>query len=501
MFNLNEKQYKKLRNKYSLIPLCREYMVDTETPASLFLKIKKSRNNIFLLESIEGLKGLSRYSIIGVDFSHAIEFSSGTFCIEEKGGNKHITQTREPLKSLKEFMDNISVYKDSSLSHFVGGAVGYLSYDLVNYFESIPLPQASPKYPEMLFYLTETIVVFDHFLNIMKIISTASRGSPEASYEASADNIQRLEDIIFNTRNISNGKNIISADRAPKVEGFESNFTRNNFISSVKKAKKYITSGDTFQIVLSQKFSINTDIDPFSIYRGLRTTNPSPYMYFLDFGEFKIIGSSPEPLIKIKDGHVLTCPIAGTRKRGENDEEDKALVEDLLADKKEKAEHNMLVDLARNDLGRVCSYGSVKLKSYMDIEKYSHVIHLVSRVEGKLSKDRSIYDALMSVFPAGTLTGAPKVRAMQIISELEPERRGPYGGAVGYFGYDGSLDSCITIRTAIMNSNKIYIQAGAGIVFDSVAEHEYQETINKANALFKAITLAKGGENVTRNNR
>ncbi len=491
MFNLNKKQYKKLRASYNLVPLYREYMVDTETPATLFLKIKKGKKDIFLLESIKSLKGLSRYSIIGTDFSHKVEFSRGIFSIKDKSGKLFLSETRHPLKSLEKFMGRFSIYKDINLPHFIGGAVGYLSYDLVNYFENISLPVKKSEFPEIMLYLTETIVVFDHFLNVMKIISTSNKKNADEAYKDSIENIMDLENIVFNTKNISNGKNIIRSKESIDLKNFKTNFSQQGFVQSVKEAKKYISKGDAFQIVLSQKFNTDIKVNPFKLYRSLRTTNPSPYMYFLNFGKFKIIGSSPEPLVKISNGKVLTCPIAGTRKRGKDNSEDELLIKDLTEDDKEKAEHNMLVDLARNDLGKVCSYGSVKLKSYMDIEKYSHVIHLVSRVEGKLSKGKSIYDALRSVFPAGTLSGAPKVRAMEIISELEPERRGPYGGAVGYFGYDGSLDSCITIRTAIINGKKISIQAGAGIVFDSIAENEYQETINKANAIFKALELAK----------
>ncbi|MCL5073595.1 MAG: anthranilate synthase component I family protein, partial [Actinobacteria bacterium] len=265
--------------------------------------------------------------------------------------------------------------------------------------------------------------------------------------------------------------------------------SKQKFLEAVRKAKKHIIDGEAFQIVLSQRFSINSPSNPFNVYRALRTTNPSPYMYYINFGKFKIIGSSPEPLIKINGRKILTCPIAGTKKRGIGSKEEKFLVNSLLNDEKEIAEHNMLVDLSRNDLGRVCKFESIKIKKYMSVEKYSHVIHLVSRIEGTLDKKSTIYDALKSTFPAGTLTGAPKIRAMQIISELEPDCRGPYGGVVGYFGYDGSLDTCITIRTAIIKDDKAYIQAGAGIVYDSVPENEWNETLNKAGALFKAIKL------------
>ena len=339
-------------------------------------------------------------------------------------------------------------------------------------------------------YLTDVVIVFDHFLNRMKIISTVKiEKDTDKAYFQSIQKIEEIESKIFSSSKNGNGDNFhYQADNTKKFD-IKSNFSKQKFLEAVGKAKKYIIDGEAFQIVLSQRFSIDSLSNPFNIYRALRTTNPSPYMYYINFGKFKIIGSSPEPLIKINGRKILTCPIAGTKKRGASPKEERFLVSSLLNDRKEMAEHNMLVDLSRNDLGRVCKFGSIKIKKYMSVEKYSHVIHLVSRIEGTLDKKSTIYDALKSTFPAGTLTGAPKIRAMQIISELEPDCRGPYGGVVGYFGYDGSLDTCITIRTAIIKDGKAYIQAGAGIVYDSVPENEWNETLNKAGALFKAIKL------------
>ena len=388
------------------------------------------------------------------------------------------------------------LYKNPELDHFVGGAVGYLSYDLVKYFDQIPVCENKLLIPEIMLYLTDLAVVFDHLLNRMKIISTVkieSNVSAGKTYDISVEKIKDLENKILGTgrNNLKSSFASSAVGKSPEVFSLNSNFKKEKFLEAVEQAKKYITEGETFQIVLSQRFYTDKFSDPFSIYRGLRTINPSPYMYFFNFGRVKIIGASPEPLIKINGRKILTCPIAGTRRRGQTIKEDRDLANDLLNDKKEKAEHNMLVDLSRNDLGRVCRYGSVRVKKYMNVEKYSHVMHLVSRVEGTLNKENSIYDAFKSVFPAGTLSGAPKIRAMQIISELEPDSRGPYGGAVGYFGYDGNLDSCITIRTAIIKDGMAYIQAGAGIVYDSRPEDEFSETVNKAAALFKAIGLFK----------
>jgi anthranilate synthase component 1 len=416
-----------------------------------------------------------------------------------------------------------------------------MSYDLVKYFENIDIPPAGTGFPEMMLYLTDCIIVFDHLLNTVNIIATVKNDSSDMdckkAYRLSCEKIMQIENIIFkpfrhgtnhennirynlmqqshtggNTDGIlfeNNGtipqlKNLSKSIFQDAPDGIfqnsnlslTSNFTMGSFTEAVNRAKRYINEGEVFQLVLSQRFEVGNfsgQIDAFSIYRILRNLNPSPYMYYLSFNDFKIIGSSPEPLIKVTGRKIITCPIAGTRKRGRNEGEDKKIITSLLSDDKEKAEHNMLVDLSRNDLGRVCRYGSVKVKRYMKVEKYSHVVHLVSRVEGLLKKEETIFNALKSTFPAGTLTGAPKIRAMQLISGLEPVRRGPYGGIIGYFGYDSSLDCCITIRTALAKDNKVYIQAGAGIVYDSVAENEYLETLNKAKALLYAVI--RGGQN------
>ena len=403
-------------------------------------------------------------------------------------------KTKSPLEELEKVINEYRLYKNPELNHFVGGAVGYLSYDLVKYFENIKLTKNKLSLPEIMLNLTDLVIVFDHFLNRMKIISTVkiekdTEKDADKAYFQSIQKIEEIESKIFSGNKNGNSDNFpYHADNTKKFD-IKSNFSKQKFLEAVRKAKKYIIDGEAFQIVLSQRFSVDSLSNPFNIYRALRTTNPSPYMYYINFGKFKIIGSSPEPLIKINGRKILTCPIAGTKKRGASPKEERFLVSSLLNDEKEMAEHNMLVDLSRNDLGRVCKFGSIKIKKYMSVEKYSHVIHLVSRIEGTLDKKSTIYDALKSTFPAGTLTGAPKIRAMQIISELEPDCRGPYGGVVGYFGYDGSLDTCITIRTAIIKDGKAYIQAGAGIVYDSVPENEWNETLNKAGALFKAIKL------------
>lgn len=507
-----KKEYIEKAENYNLIPVFKEFMVDTETPVSIFIKAGGLETKSFLLESIEGSKNIARYSFIGVGYNSIINFSEGNLIFESKNNKTVNIKTNAPLTEIQNILNSFCFYKNPELEHFTGGVVGYLSYDLVRYFENIPLPPKYVHFPEIALFLTDLIIVFDHILNRMKIISTVKISedlSPEKAYFLSVKKIKEVEEKIYkcqiancNNSNFknSNYNNFYSPNINLKHTNFKnskeklnikSNFKKEKFIESVERIKNYIIDGDVFQVVLSQRFFTSYSSNPFNIYRALRTVNPSPYMYYINFGDFKIIGSSPEPLIKINNRKVLTYPIAGTRKRGINEKEDRFLINNLLNDEKEKAEHNMLVDLARNDLGRVCRFGSVKITKYMYVEKYSHVIHLVSRIEGILDKNKTIYDALKSAFPAGTLTGAPKVRAMQIISELEPDRRGPYGGVVGYIGYDGNLDTCITIRTAIVKDNLVYIQSGAGIVYDSIPENECDETINKASALFKSIELIK----------
>ncbi len=489
----DKNKYLELAGQYNLIPVYKEYMADTETPTSIFLKGCGLDKKGFLLESIEGSKNLARYSFIGIGFSSSAVLEGGVFSFRQDKGASRKKRTATPLAEIEKIMDGYKLYQDPGLDHFIGGAVGYLSYDLVKYFESIPLPGNGTMLPEMFLYFTDLVVVFDHLMNRLKIISTIKSGdgvSPDKAYDLSVKRILELEKKIA-TNTVSSLVNGLGGKEPEDGPDFRSNFSTEDFKKAVENAKTSIVNGDAFQIVLSQRFVMDDCRDPINIYRGLRSINPSPYMYFFNFGNFNMIGASPEPLVKINGNKILTCPVAGTRKRGENDAEEAMIVESLLNDEKEIAEHNMLVDLARNDLGRVCKYGSIKLKEYMNVEKYSHVMHLVSRVEGELKENSTIYDALRSVFPAGTLSGAPKIKAMQIISKLEPDRRGPYGGAVGYFGYDGNLDSCITIRTAIVKDGKVYVQAGAGIVYDSVPENEYQETLNKAAALFKAVKLIK----------
>lgn len=496
MYLPSQKEFIERSKEYNLIPVYREYMVDTETPTSIFIKAGGLEKEMFLLESVEGEKTISRYSIIGISHNATLKFKDKVFTLENKGGEETKIITGDPLAEIEKVMKDYRIYKDPNLNHFTGGAVGYLGYDLVHYFENIPLPGPESIFPEILLKLTNLIIIFDHLLNRMKIISTErikGRDDAKKVYLKSVEKIEDIEKEIFKESQL----NIIEKKFLSKTDfnnitniDFNSNLSKDEFMEAVLKAKKYIHDGEIFQVVLSQRFSTDKFSEPFNIYRALRSINPSPYMYYINFGNLKIIGSSPEPLLKISGKKVQTYPIAGTRKRGKSSREDRILINELYKDEKEKAEHNMLVDLARNDLGRVCRYGSIKVKKYMSIEKYSNVIHLVSRIEGTLGKGKTIFDAIKSAFPAGTLSGAPKIRAMQIISELEPDRRNIYGGIIGYFGYDGSLNTCITIRTAVISNKTAYIQAGAGIVNESKPENEWEETLNKAAAIFKSISAA-----------
>jgi len=444
-------EYLEKAKSYNLVPVYKEYVADTETPVSIFIKAGGPDNKMFLLESMEGAKKLGRYSFIGNKSTYYVSFDNGLFSINDSKKVIFSVKTDSPLDELKNVMDKYRIYKNPDLDHFTGGAVGYLSYDLVRYFENIDIKKDKIHLPEMLLYLTDSVIVFDHFLNRMKIISTVDiSGNPQKAYHESLKKIFELEEKIFFPGRSIKGNDFSSEINYLNKADIKSNFKKEQFLDAVRKSKKYIMEGDVFQVVISQRFCTDISAKPFNIYRALRTTNPSPYMYYINFGNFKVIGSSPEPLIKIKGSKIMTYPIAGTKKRGASQKEDKFLVKSLLQDKKEIAEHNMLVDLSRNDLGRVCKYGSIKIKKYMSVEKYSHVMHLVSAIVGTLNKTSTIFDALKSAFPAGTLTGAPKIRAMQIINDIEPDNRGIYGGVIGYFGYDGSLDTCIAIRTAII---------------------------------------------------
>ena len=397
----------------------------------------------------------------------------------------------DPIEEIKAYMAKFRFVDVKGLPRFCGGLVGYMGYDMVRFMEDVP--DKNPRdinMPDMQFVLTDTILIFDHVDHKIKVVSNClvEKDAPGDAYDKACAKIDRIIERL-------KGPEIAPAGESPKGGSFEvgSNITQEKFCESVETAKEYIRAGDIIQVVLSQRLKKRTTADAFSIYRALRSINPSPYMYYLKFGEYKIVGSSPEILVRCEDDLVEVRPIAGTRKRGKDKAEDLALEKDLLADPKERAEHIMLLDLGRNDIGRVCEYSSVSPREVMRIERYSHVMHIVSDVVGKLRKDKDIFDLLRATFPAGTVSGAPKIRAMEIIDELETTRRGPYAGSVGYLSFSGNIDTCITIRTIVMHGDTAFIQAGAGIVLDSVPETEYQETMNKAMALIKAIEFAEKG--------
>lgn len=478
-----------LAEKGNLIPVYREIMADMDTPVSAFRKIDDGRFS-YLLESIEGGEKWGRYSFLGSTPSVIIR-SKGTLVETISDGIIVQQITSDPLACIKELLAQFTPVEVDGLPRFFGGAVGYIGYDMVRHFESLTTekPALLDAY-DSYFLITDTIVIFDTMRQKIKVVSNAhitENVSPSAAYDSATE---KINDIIGRLRAPLPPH---SASTPKKPVQFLSNMSRNCFEDSVEKAKEYVRSGDIIQVVLSQRFSGELTADPLDIYRVLRTLNPSPYMFFLRLDDTVIAGASPEVMVRKEGDRVELRPIAGTRPRGATHEDDARLADELLADPKECAEHVMLVDLGRNDLGRVCTTGSVSVSELMLIERYSHVMHIVSNVQGQLSADRDAFDLVRATFPAGTLSGAPKIRAMQIIDELEPVRREIYGGAVGYFSFSGNMDLCITIRTLVIKDGQIHLQAGAGIVADSDPATEWQETINKGMAVMRAVEIAEKG--------
>ncbi len=470
-----------------LTPIFEEAFCDLETPASLFLKLKPNAPS-FLLESVEGGERLGRYSFIGIN-PYLVAYTRGRegFILKEGKPSRVEVRGSDPLNLISEVLTPRSVEAVPDLPHFFGGAVGYLSYDVVSSFERIPLPTDDELgLPDSYFMFTDTVIVFDHVQNRLKVVFLPhGLSNIEETYKRAQEEIAMVWDRI--SRPYSPSPRPMFQETFPST----SNFTEEEFCTRVKRIKEYILAGDTIQVVLSQRLRRKTLASPFSIYRALRVLNPSPYMFYLNLGDFQLIGSSPEMLVKLEGTQATTRPIAGTRPRVKGDDE--RMVDELLSDPKERSEHVMLVDLGRNDLGKVCRYGTVKVPLFMGIEKYSHVIHIVSQVQGELREGYNAFDLLRSCFPAGTVSGAPKIRAMEIISGLERTRRGPYAGAVGHFGFEGNMDTCIAIRTIVMKGDTAYLQGGAGIVADSDPHREYEESLNKIEVLKNAISLAEGG--------
>lgn len=495
MYCPQEKEFEILSKKGNLIPVWREILADLETPVSAFIKLGQGEFS-YLLESVERGEQLGRYSFLGSE--PILVFKSKGEGIEIiRGGKSEILRVeKDPLDTLRKIMAGYGAVNSAKLPRFLGGAVGYVGYDIVRFWEEIPEKnQDDLNLPDSLFMLSHTLVIFDHLNHTIKVVSYAlleRKESPQVAYRKAR---HRIDEVIRKLRQPSSLLDDAKKQRKEEEvkEKVESNFTSDIFQAKVKKAKEYIRAGDIFQVVLSQRLKRKVSVSGFDIYRTLRSLNPSPYMYYLKCGDFEIVGSSPETLVREEEKEVTYRPIAGTRKRGKDRAEDELLAKELSANPKERAEHIMLVDLGRNDMGRVCEYGTVKVTELFSVEKYSHVMHLVSSIEGKLRKGMDQYDLLRACFPAGTVSGAPKVRAMEIIEELEPCRRGPYAGALGYFSFSGNMDTCIIIRTILIKKGIAYIQAGAGIVADSEPESEYEETLNKARALIKAIEIAEKG--------
>jgi anthranilate synthase component 1 len=485
-------EFKELTTRGTFVPVCKEIIADLLTPVSAFLKIAEHSDYAFLLESVEGGEHVGRYSFLGKD-PFLVARARGDQTIVERAGQSEVVPEGF-VATVRKLMADFRAPYVPDLPRFTGGAVGYLAYDAAHWFEPVPtmskVAEGSAAVSDLAaFMLFDTVLAFDHAQHRLLIIANAritADDDLEALYQFACARIQfleaELERSLSVTRTSSNGQVALTA-----------NMTKEAYETSVRTAKEHIAAGDIYQVVLSQRFEADVNADPFTVYRALRYVNPSPYMYFMRLGPLAIVGSSPEMLVRVEGRRVETHPIAGTRPRGRNVDEDLRLAEELKRNEKERAEHVMLVDLGRNDVGRVCEYGSVRVPKFMALERFSHVMHLVSVVEGTLSSEADRLDALASCFPAGTVSGAPKVRAMEIIADLEPTRRGLYAGAVGYLDFAGNLDFCITIRTVVMTGGKAYIQAGAGIVADSNPAAEYEETRDKARAVVRALELAQQG--------
>jgi anthranilate synthase component 1 len=488
MYSISRDQFLKLSEQGNLIPVYREVFSDLETPVSAYLKLGGAEYS-YLLESVQGGEKWGRYTFLGSDPSTVFRYRGDEVTIIEDGKSTTRKAEGDPLDELRKVMSRYNPVTVEGLPRFYGGAVGYLSYDSVRFFEKMPeTAEDQLLVPDSVFVVTDTIVIFDNVANTIKVVSNAHVGD-EGAEAAYAKACAKIDNIINRLKGPLPYFELVQGD--PDNLRFEGNIDQETYESHVLRCKEYIKEGDIFQVVLAQRMATKLHVPPFQVYRALRTVNPSPYMYYLDFGDESIVGASPESLVRVEEGVVEVRPIAGTRPRGKTDEEDKALADELLADAKERAEHIMLVDLGRNDVGRVAEGGSVEVDELMSIEKYSHVIHIVSNVKGKIKPDVDAYDALRATFPAGTLSGAPKIRAMEIIEELEGVRRGVYGGAVGYFSFSGNMDVAIGIRTLYVKDSTAYLGVGAGIVADSVPANEYQETINKGKALMKAVRIAE----------
>ncbi|RIK36596.1 MAG: anthranilate synthase component I [Chloroflexi bacterium] len=491
-YSLSLEQVKELRGQGNVIPVYREIMADLETPVSAYLKVAGGPFS-FLLESVEGGERLARYSFLGADPYLTVRLERGVAYANQRGYKQAIPYT-DPLVALQSFLAPYRAVNVEGLPRFLGGAVGYLSYEAVRYFEKLPAAQHDPNcFPDGVFMFVDTMVVFDHLERRVKVVSHVHVDDATPIERSYAEALERIEQL---AAKLAGGQPQVPVGELPLSpvpvrERAEHAMERSYYDSIIEQAKEYIRAGDIFQVVLSQRVEVETGVHPFTLYRALRTVNPSPFMAFLQLGEEQLIGASPEALIRLDHRELTTHPIAGTRRRGNSEEEDLALEAELLADEKERAEHVMLVDLARNDIGRVATPGSVRVPVLLRTERFSHVIHLVSHVTGELRDGLTAVDALRACFPAGTVSGAPKIRAMEIIAELERDQRGFYAGCFGYLAYSGNMDMALSLRTVAMRGPRVFMQAGGGIVYDSEVDFEYQETLNKMGAAMRGLEVAE----------
>ena len=496
MYSPTLEDFLKFASQGNLIPVTRRILADLETPLSAYRKIR-GQGESFLFESVEGGEHIGRYSFVGCNPRAIIRQDGGHIQVIENGriiesavAGKDV---KDGLEIVERIMKKYRAVAVPGLPRFTGGAVGFIGYEFIHDVEPVVPrpPQDELKTPVIYFLVADQLLIFDRVQQTITILVNAILDETESPADAYENATSEIDRIISLLEQPSEHVSVTVANEVPNVE-FVSNQTKEKFFANVEASKKFINAGDIIQVVGSQRFSADVTASPLDIYRAVRNINPSPYLFLLELDGFALVGASPELHVRCEEGKVEIRPIAGTRRRGKNAEEDAALEKELLADPKERAEHVMLVDLARNDIGRVCDFGSVEVKDLMFVERYSHVMHIVSQVEGRLSAGKTLYDLMRATFPAGTVSGAPKIRAMQIISELEGTTRGTYAGAVGYFSFNGNLDTCITIRTALIKDGKAYVQAGGGWVADSTPDGEYQETINKSMAMRKAIAMAEG---------
>lgn len=480
---------KQLADGCGLVPISKEVLADTETPVSAYMKIRSQSPYTFLFESVVGGEKIGRYSFLGVNPFLTFKSRGATIEIRDMKTDESRQFEGEPISELRKLLKQYQAADVEGMPRFTGGAVGYVSYDAVRLIERIPESVDDDlELDDILLLFFDTLLAFDNVTHKIRLIANVhTQGDLKSNYQDAVDRLDHLAEAL---------KQPVDASLETGTSSCEvtSNTSKERYMEVVNLCKKYIVAGDIFQVVPSQRFSMDVTVDSFAIYRALRTVNPSPYMFHVNLDGHQLVGASPELLVRVEDGEVQVRPIAGTRWRGKNEAEDQALAEDLLADEKERAEHIMLVDLGRNDVGRVSKYDTVRVTEQMVIERYSHVMHIVSNVRGELKDDVDALDALFACYPAGTVSGAPKIRAMEVIDEMETTRRGPYAGAVGYIDFSGNMDTCIAIRTLVIKDGKAYAQAGGGVVYDSVPENEYQETVNKATALFRAVEIAERGD-------